>query len=60
MTVREATEIIRTHLKEVLPDVELRLDTVVLYGKTFWRRNKKTVYDKGFYSLHLTQCFQRV
>ena len=60
MTVREATEIIRTHLKEVLPDVELRLDTVVLYGKTFWRRNKKTVYDKGFYSLHLTQCFHGI
>ena len=60
MTVREAQEIIRTHLKEVLPDVEIRLDTVVLYGKTFWRRNKKTVYDKGHYDLRLTQCFHGI
>ena len=60
MTVKEAAEIVRSHLQEVFPDVELRLDTVILYGKTFWRKNKKTVYDKGFYSMRLTQCFHGI
>ena len=60
MTVREAAEVIRRELKNVFPDTEIRLDTVVLYGKTFWRKSKKTVYDKGFYSLRLTQCFHGI
>ena len=60
MTVRQAAEILRSHLKEVLPDVEVTTDTVILYGKTFWRRNKKTVYDKGFYTLNMRQCFHGI
>ena len=60
MTVNEAAEIIRTRLKEVLPEVEIRMDTVVVNGKTFWRKSKKPVYNKGFYTLNMTQCFHGI
>ena len=60
LTVREAADIIRTHLKEVFPDVEIRLDTVMLYGKTYWRKSGKPVYDRGGYSLTFRQCFRGI
>lgn len=60
MTVREAWEILRAQVQEVFPDTELRPDTVILEGKTVWRRNKKPVYDKGWYSLCLRQCFRGI
>ncbi|MBR5962076.1 MAG: hypothetical protein IKZ98_13920, partial [Clostridia bacterium] len=37
MTVREAAEIIRTHLREVLPDVDIQLDTAWTIGAVRWK-----------------------
>ncbi len=60
MTVQEATEVVRTHLKEVFPDVEINLDTVWLNGGTRWKRNKKTIDEKGYYHLNMRQCFHGI
>lgn len=60
LTVKEAEEIVRTHLKEVLPEVEVQTDTVIVNGKTFWRKSKKPVYDKGYYSLNMVQRFHGI
>ena len=60
MTVQEATEVVRTHLKEVFPDVEISLDTVWLSGATRWKRNKKAIDEKGYYHLNMRQCFHGI
>ena len=60
MTVQEATEVVRTHLKEVFPDMEISLDTVWLSGATRWKRNKKTIDEKGYYHLNMRQCFHGI
>ncbi len=60
MTVQEAAEVVRTHLKEVFPDVEINLDTVWLSGATRWKRNKKTIDEKGYYHLNMRQCFHGI
>lgn len=60
MTVQEATEVARTHLKEVFPDMEISLDTVWLSGGTRWKRNKKTIDEKGYYHLNMRQCFHGI
>ena len=60
MTVREAAEVIRTHLQEVLPDVDIQLDTAWITGASRWKRNKKILDDKGFYSLNMRQCFHGI
>ena len=60
LTVREAEEIILSQVKEILPNLEMKLDTVVLEGKTYWRKNKKPVYDRGGYWLNFRQCFHGI
>ena len=60
MTVQEATEVVRTHLKEVFPDMEISLDTVWLSGATRWKRNKKAIDEKGYYHLNMRQCFHGI
>ena len=60
MTVREAAEIIRTHLREVLPDVDIQLDTAWTIGAVRWKRNKKILDNKGFYCLNMRQCFHGI
>ena len=60
MTLGEAVEIIRTHIREVYPDVETRLDRVMTCGKTYWKRSGKPIYNKGYYDLSLRQCFRGI
>ena len=60
MTVREAAEIIRTHLREVLPDVDIQLDTAWTIGAVRWKRNKKILDNKGLYCLNMRQCFHGI
>ena len=60
LTVRHAWEILDNRLKELVPGTETKLDRVLVTGKTFWRKSKKPVYDKGFYTLHLSQCFHGI
>lgn len=60
LTVRHAWEILDSRLKELVPGTETKLDRVLVTGKTFWRKSKKPVYDKGFYTLHLSQCFHGI
>ena len=60
MTVREAAEIIRTHLQEVLPNVDIQLDTAWTIGVVRWKRNKKILDDKGYYCLNMRQCFHGI
>ncbi len=60
MTVREAAEVVRANLKEVFPDAEISLDTVWLSGGTRWKRNKKTIDEKGYYHLNMRQCFHGI
>ena len=60
MTVREAEGIIRTQLRELYPELETKLDTVILEGKTYLRKGKKPIYDKGFYDLQFRQCFRGI
>ena len=60
MTLGEAVEIIQTHIREVYPDVETRLDRVMTCGKTYWKRSGKPIYNKGYYDLSLRQCFRGI
>ena len=60
MTLGEAADIARAHIRELYPDIETRLDRVMTCGKTYWKRNGKPIYDKGYYELYLRQCFRGI
>ena len=60
MTLGEATDIIRNHIREIYPDVETRLDRVMICGKTYWKKSGKPIYNKGSYDLYLRQCFRGI
>ena len=60
LTVRQAWEILDSHLRDLVPGTETKLDRVIVNGKTYRKRNGKTVFDKGSYTLELCQCFHGI
>ena len=60
MTVREAEETALLGLKEIYPDISFQPDEVMLFGKTYWVKNKKAIYNQGSYFIRMRQCFQGI
>ncbi len=60
MTVREAETVAKTHLKELYPGLEAKLDTVLLFGRNYWKKSKKMISERGYYSLEFNQCFRGI
>lgn len=60
LTVAEAVRIAKTRVTELYPNETLDLRNVYISGRTFWKKNNKSIRDTGSYNMKFTQVFHNI
>ena len=60
LTIAQAEDLVRENIRKVYPDVDFRVDSVIINDRTKYRKSGKKLEDKGYYELGCTQIIDGI
>lgn len=60
LTLGEAVEIAKTQIIKLFPNDTLRLTNVAVFDRSFYKKNKEPISEKGYYHLEFHQIFHGI